>query len=115
MLVNNVLRKFQTRCRRAGVEQYTLHDLRRSCITNWASALPIHVTKELAGHSDIRTTEEFYLSVRKEDIARAQKVQSDLLGEMKAPKLSDAPLTRGGKKRCFPGKVGNHQKLQPTD
>lgn len=115
LLVNNVLRKFQTRCRRAGVKQYTLHDLRRSCITNWASALPIHVTKELAGHSDIRTTEKFYLSVREEDIARAQQMQSELLGEMTPPKLIDAKLTHGGKKRCFPGKVGNPQKLQPPD
>ena len=33
-LVNNFLRRFHTLCRRAGVGPYTIHDLRRSCITN---------------------------------------------------------------------------------
>lgn len=54
---NNVLRRFLTLCRRAGVVPYTIHDLRRSCITNWARQLPIHVMPQLAGHSDIRTTQ----------------------------------------------------------
>ena len=35
-LVNNLLRRFRTICRRAGVGPYTIHEMRRSCITNWA-------------------------------------------------------------------------------
>jgi integrase len=68
-LVNNVLRRFQTLCRRAGAGPYTIHELRRSCITNWAKKLPIHVVQQLAGHSDIQTTRRFYLSVQSQDVA----------------------------------------------
>jgi integrase len=45
-LLNNVLRRFKTLCKRAGVRKFTIHDLRRSCITNWARKLPIHVTQQ---------------------------------------------------------------------
>ncbi len=44
-LVNNVLRRYKTICRHAGVGPFSLHDLRRSCITNWAQSLPIHSAK----------------------------------------------------------------------
>jgi site-specific recombinase XerD len=43
-------------------------------ITNWAQHLPIQVVQELAGHADIKTTKEFYLSVRPEDFVLASKV-----------------------------------------
>jgi integrase len=82
-LVNNVLRRFKTLCRRSGVPEFTIHDLRRSCITNWARKLPIHVTQHLAGHADINTTRTNYLSVQKEDIAKAKRVQKSLLGDLK--------------------------------
>ena len=41
-----------------------MHDLRRSYCTNLAGAVPMHVVQELAGHSDIRTTRQFYLRVQ---------------------------------------------------
>ena len=80
-LVNNVLRRFKTLCRKAKVGPCTVHDLRRSCITNWARELPIHVVQKLAGHSDIRTTQKYYLSIQAEDIQKAQRVQSKVLGK----------------------------------
>ena len=55
-LVNNVLRRFKSLCRKAKVGSYTVHDVRRSCVTSWARKPPIHVVQKLAGHSDIRTT-----------------------------------------------------------
>jgi integrase len=88
-LLNNELRRFKTICRRAGVGPYTLHDLRRSCITNWASALPVHVVQELAGHSDIQTTKDYYLSVPPELAARARAVQAALLAPLEESGASD--------------------------
>jgi len=108
-LVNNVLRRFKTLCRRAGVGRFTIHDLRRSCITNWARALPIHVVKQLAGHSDIDTTQKFYLSIQPEDIVKAQKVQSDAVANV--PKTGpDDSKAREDMKRLFPGKQAFHDK-----
>jgi len=102
-LVNNLLRRFKTICRKAGVGHYTLHDLRRSCITNWAQHLPIHVVQRLAGHSDIRTTQRYYLSVRDEDIEKAQKVQAKVLGKIPTKHLTDPKVTHSAQKRDFPG------------
>lgn len=81
-LVNNQLRRFKTICRHAGVGPYTLHDLRRSCITNWARHLPIHVVQQLAGHSDIQTTKDYYLSVPREIQARVREIQAKLVGPL---------------------------------
>lgn len=100
-LMNNLLRRFKTLCRKAGVPQFTIHDMRRSCITNWARKLPIHVTQHLAGHADINTTRKYCLSVQKEDIAKAKRVQKSLLGDLK-PVATDPKLTHRGRKRDFP-------------
>ena len=51
----------------AGLTKFTYHDFRRSCITNWAKALQAHVVHKLAGHSSIKTTQQYYLSVQEDD------------------------------------------------
>jgi integrase len=104
-LVNNMLRRFKTLCRKAKVGPFTIHDLRRSCITNWAQQLPIHVVQELAGHSDIKTTQQYYLSVRPEDVAKAQAIQAALVKDILPVNATDPKLTQTGKKRVFPGKM----------
>ena len=84
-----------------GEREFTIHDLRRSCITNWARKLPIHVVQQLAGHADINTTKKYYLSVQDEDIRKAKKVQKALLGELTSV-ATDPTLTHSGRKRDFP-------------
>ncbi len=78
-LVNNLNRRLATRRKKAGVAKFTYHDLRRSCITNWAHHLPAHVVQKLAGHSDIKTTQKYYLAVRSDDLELARSVQERLL------------------------------------
>ena len=78
-VINNLRKNFHIIRRRAGVTECTLHDLRRSAITNWASQLPIQVVQQLAGHSDITTTRKYYLTVRSEDMVSANKVLNDIL------------------------------------
>lgn len=59
--------------RLAGIEVGTFHDLRRTCLSNWAmQGLSLHEVKELAGHAGIETTERFYLAVRKDVLDRAR-------------------------------------------
>lgn len=110
-LVNNLLRRFKTICRKAGVGPYTFHDLRRSCITNWAQRLPTHVVQRLAGHSDITTTQRYYLRVRDVDIDRAQQIQSELLGDVPAADVTDPLLTHSAPIRGFPGGRGQVSEL----
>jgi len=93
-IVNNLGRGFHKLRRKAHVTGCVLHDLRRSCITNWAYILPIHVVQKLAGHSDIKTTKKYYLAVRQEDMERARILQSKIL----ANGLTDPLLTHFSQK-----------------
>jgi len=88
-VINNLDRSFQViRCR-ASIDECVIHDLRRSAITNWAKRLPIHVVQRLAGHSDIRTTQRYYLAVQECDLEEAKALQSEILGS----NLTDPKLT----------------------
>ena len=114
-LINNVLRRSKTICRKAGVGPYTVHDMRRSCITNWAKRLPIHVVQQLAGHSDIKTTQLYYLSVQPEDVSKAQAVQSLVLSKIPTNGLTDPELTHSGQEHTFPGRQGCQRKIHFFD
>ena len=78
-LINNLTRDLGVICARARVDCFTPHDLRRSCITNWARSLPIQVIQQLAGHSNMETTRKYYLSVQQGDLNLARQVQSKLM------------------------------------
>ena len=77
--VNNMGKNFGKICTRARVGNCSLHDLRRSAITNWARRLPIQVVQQLAGHSKITTTREYYLAVRSEDLVAAGRLVDEIL------------------------------------
>ncbi len=78
-LINNLSRNFKVIRRRSNVADCTLHDFRRSAITNWAKKLPIQVVQQLAGHSSITTTRKYYLAVRTEDLQSANKWLNKIL------------------------------------
>ena len=82
-------RELRTIRKKAGVGKFTFHDLRRTCLTNWAGRMPIHVVQKLAGHSSITSTQLFYLAVQKEDLEKARQIQSEIL----AAKPTDPELT----------------------
>ena len=50
---------------------------------------PPRGVQQLAGHSDIKTTKQFYLSVQPEDVANAQALQETLLGRIPETDLTD--------------------------
>lgn len=103
-LVDNLIRRLTTLRKRVGVAKFTYHDLRRTCITNWARHLPTHVVQKLAGHSDIKTTQQFYLSVQPRDVTKAQAVQQSLLGKLPAGEPTDQEMTNSARKRAFSGR-----------
>jgi len=59
-----------------------MQDLRRSALTNRAKHVPVHVLQKIAGHSDIRTTQKYYLSVHEDDLAKARTVSEKLLQQI---------------------------------
>ncbi len=106
-LVNNIKRTFDALLKKAGVSRSTLHDLRRSCITNWARELPAHVVQKLADHSDIKTTQKYYLIVRQEDMDKARLVNSKILER----RPTDPLLTHSGPNE--PSCGSNEKSWQP--
>ena len=109
-LVHNLLRRFQTLCRRVDLGPYTFQDLRRSCITNWARSLPMYVVRELAGHSDIRTTQRYYLLVQDQDLQKSRTVQESLLPPIRLEDLTNPKAAVSRRRRVFPGRRGCRQK-----
>lgn len=54
--------------------------LRESCITNWANEINNpEVVRCLAGHSDIKTTMQYYSAVTREQREKAARAINDLL------------------------------------
>lgn len=80
-VINNMNKNFKTLRKKAKIEECTIHDLRRSAITNWAKKLPFQVVHKLAGHSNIKTTMEYYLAVRPEDFVSAGEVFNEIMEE----------------------------------
>ena len=78
-IINNMGTDFGRIRIRAGIAKATIHDLRRSAITNWADKLPFQVVHKLAGHSNIKTTMEHYLAVRPEDYTLAGGILDQLV------------------------------------
>jgi integrase len=71
--INNFDDAFKKILNRAGVENGTFHDLRRTCLTNWfVNGLSEYEVMNLAGHACFATTHEFYLAVREDLIERGR-------------------------------------------
>lgn len=86
-VVNNVLRNFKSHVGRAGIKpigKFTIHTLRKCCGQNWADHLPMNVVKELMGHSNIATTQEFYTTVDRDHEKKAAQVVQRLLEQSKS-------------------------------
>ncbi len=92
--VRNIWRDFGSICERAGVARYAkpLHSLRKSCITDWASRHPAHVVKQWAGHSDMDTTDRYYLQVSEAEYeAAAATPMTTKVAQLVAPPADIGP------------------------
>ena len=78
--LNNLNQRLNRMLRRIGLAHLSYHDLRRTCLTNWAeSGLASHETKALAGHSKIETTEQYYLRPRRRMLGMAKAASQRLI------------------------------------
>ena len=93
--VSNFRRQWLIIKPRAGIEQGTFHDLRRTCITNWfAYGLSEFEVMVMAGHASFETTRKFYLAIRKDLIDRARQASSEALKSISGTRLARAPQNR---------------------
>lgn len=79
--LNNLNQRLTRMLKKIGLAHLSFHDLRRTCLTNWAeSGLATHETKALAGHSKIETTEQYYLRPRRRMMSLAKAASQRLIG-----------------------------------
>jgi len=98
-VINNFGRKFGTILKRAGVKGGRFHDFRNTAITNWfANGLSEFDVMKLAGHSDFKTTHQYYLAVADDLLDRARKVTAQVLGKNLARTWHAPPLQAQNKK-----------------
>jgi integrase len=58
--VQSVKRSFATACRKAGIEDFRIHDLRHTCAAWLVSAgVPLTEVRDLLGHSTVKMTERY--------------------------------------------------------
>jgi integrase len=80
---NNTLTTFKRHAVWAGIKptgSLSIHGLRKSCITNWANEINNpEVVRYLAGHSDIKTTMQYYSAVTQEQREKAARAIDGLL------------------------------------
>jgi integrase len=84
---NNTLTTFKRHVRWAGIKpngSLAIHTLRKCCITNWANAINNpEVVRNLAGHSDLKTTMRYYRQVTAEQRTKAAEAIEALVNPVK--------------------------------
>jgi integrase len=77
---NNFERLWRVIKKRAGIKSGTFHDLRRTCITEWAeSGMHPHEVMVLAGHSEVKTTMMYYIGLNREFMDKARRASQAAL------------------------------------
>ena len=73
---------FQELRQKAGIlKNVTFHDLRSTALSGWCNnGMDINDVKNLAGHSSITTTQEFYIAVTSDLVDRARQVKASTTG-----------------------------------
>ncbi|MCZ7598461.1 MAG: site-specific integrase [Gammaproteobacteria bacterium] len=58
--IQSVKRSFATACRRAGITDFRVHDLRHTCVAWLVTAgIPLAEVRDLLGHSTVKMTERY--------------------------------------------------------
>lgn len=60
--------------RSKGHSSKPIHTLRKNCITNWVRLFPAHGVRQWAGHSDVETTNRYYLQVSEAEYEMASSM-----------------------------------------
>lgn len=88
--LNNFARSFRLLVKRAakdapalldgkGDPAVSVHDLRRTAITNWSKVANMQTVMALAGHSNIETTRRYYAAVTEDQLDKVRGAACDLM------------------------------------
>ena len=72
--LDSIKTAWKATCRRAGIDDLHVHDLRREAACRWFEAgVPLHHIRDLLGHADISTTSR-YLAVTPTEFQRSMQM-----------------------------------------
>ncbi len=99
--IQNLKRSFATACKRAGIEDFRIHDLRHTCAAWLVTAgVPLTEVRDLLGHSSVTMTER-YAHLAPENVRAAVEIleRRNEEKEVQESRFSHVALTviRGGK------------------
>jgi len=85
-MMNNCLRDFKLYCRKAGIRtslKLNIHGLRRGYATNLANSgqVPPHTLQKLLGHSDVKTSMDYYVGHSDANTERAVEALDRMMEE----------------------------------
>jgi integrase len=84
MMILNTHRKFKLYCGKAGIitdDRLSVHCLRKSYSTNLADiGTPVHTLKDMMGHSDVKTTMNFYIKSTDANKLKAVEALERMMG-----------------------------------
>ncbi len=121
-ILNNFHREFPKIVRRAGESvatlldaesnpAVTLHDLRRTCITNWTKRVNIQTAQKLAGHNNVETTLTYYAAATQDQLDKAREAGIEAIREALSPAtdpflthLDDSEVSSESRKNVSGGK-----------
>lgn len=67
-------RSFEKLRKKLGIEEYTAHDFRDTCATEWHEAgMPLYTISKMLGHADTKVTEKRYVKFRETGIDEARR------------------------------------------
>jgi integrase len=90
--LSNFDRQYKTILRKAGITNFTFHDLRRTCLTHWfKGGLREFDVMRMAGHSSFETTRKFYMGVDRDLLERTRQANNKTLSAMFGTHLARAP------------------------
>lgn len=90
--LNNFSLQFRNIRMKAGLEDGTFHDLRRTCLTGWFShGLSEYDVMKMAGHANFETTRTFYLAVRSDLLDRTRAASTAALAPIFVARALRAP------------------------
>ena len=116
-VVEHAARQAPSLIDKSGKPTVSIHDLRRSAITNWSRFANIQTVMKMAGHSSVGTTQRYYAAATQDqlDLIREASRAAVLVGQ---PRQSDPKVTQNGvsgveKPRRYAKKSLSDKELRP--
>lgn len=90
--LNNFDRQMKAILDKAGIDNCTFHDLRRTCLTHWfKGGLREFDVMRMAGHSSFETTRKFYMGVDRTLLEKTRQANAAILEPIFGTRLTRAP------------------------